>query len=109
MQTSAIAKEDRATGVTPPIVCDQPTDVAGVTPLPGFRLLVRFNDGVEGEVDLSRRVRAPNAGVFAPLADPQTFAQVGVQFGAVWWPGDIDLAPDAMHAELKAHGVWRLG
>lgn len=24
------------------------------------------------------------------------------------WPGDIDLAPDAMYAEIKAHGRWRL-
>lgn len=85
------------------------TDVASVKPLPGFRLHVLFHDGVEGEVDLSGKVRAPTAGVFASLADPQIFAQVGVQFGAVWWPGNIDLAPDAIHAALKAHGVWRLG
>jgi hypothetical protein len=26
----------------------------------------------------------------------------------VWWPGDLDLAPDAMHAEIKAHGRWVL-
>lgn len=95
--------------MTPPILCDHPTDVVCVMPLPGFRLQVRFHDGVEGEVDLKERVHAANAGVFAALSDPTRFAQVGVQFGAIWWPGDIDLAPDAMHAELKAHGVWRLG
>jgi hypothetical protein len=36
------------------------------------------------------------------------FAQVRVEYGAVTWPGDIDLAPDAMHDELKDHGVWIL-
>jgi hypothetical protein len=46
--------------------------------------------------------------VFAVLADPERFAQVGIEFGAVWWPGEIDLAPDAMYAEIKAHGRWVL-
>jgi hypothetical protein len=26
----------------------------------------------------------------------------------VGWPGDLDLAPDAMHAQIKAHGRWVL-
>lgn len=59
-------------------------------------------------MDLSRRVRSPGAGVFAALADPDRFAQIGIEFGAMWWPGDLDLAPDATHAELKAHGRWVL-
>ena len=94
--------------MTPPVVCDRPRDVASVEALPGYRLQVRFNDGVEGVVDLSQRVRSSAAGVFAVLADPDRFAQVGIEFGAVWWPGDLDLAPDAMHAELKIHGRWTL-
>jgi hypothetical protein len=28
--------------------------------------------------------------------------------GFVEWPGDIDLAPDAMYDEIKALGVWIL-
>jgi hypothetical protein len=28
--------------------------------------------------------------------------------GAVAWPGDIDLAPDAMYEEIKAKGEWLL-
>ena len=94
--------------MTPPVICDHPRDAASVEALPGYRLKVRFHDGVEGEVDLSRRVRSPAAGVFAALADPDRFAQVGIEFGAVWWPGEIDLAPDAMHAELEARGRWVL-
>ncbi len=34
--------------------------------------------------------------------------QVRVELGVVTWPGEIDLAPDAMHAELAAHGEWHL-
>ena len=108
MQELATAKNNRAARVSPPVICDQPEDVASVEALPGYRLQVRFHDGVQGIVDLSRRVRSPQAGVFAALADPARFAQVGIEFGAVWWPGDIDLAPDAMHAELQSKGNWIL-
>ena len=92
----------------PPIVCDHPDDVAWVEALAGYRLKVRFHDGVEGLVEMEGQIFAPDAGVFATLADPERFAQVGIEFGAVWWPGDLDLAPDAMYAELKAHGRWVL-
>ena len=94
--------------MVPPVVCEQPDDVAEVEALSGHRLRVRFFDGVEGIVDLSDRVHAPDAGVFAALADSTRFAEVGIEWGAVWWPGDIDLAPDAMHAELLKHGKWVL-
>jgi hypothetical protein len=47
-------------------------------------------------------------GVFAALKDPETFARVFVDHGAVAWPGDIDLAPDAMYSEIKQHGEWVL-
>ena len=53
-------------------------------------------------------VRSPSAGVFARLADPSLFAQVFVEHGAVTWPGEIDLAPDAMYAEIKKAGIWIL-
>jgi hypothetical protein len=51
---------------------------------------------------------SPDAGVFAVLADQQRFAEVFVDYGVVTWPGELDLAPDAMHTELKNHGEWRL-
>jgi hypothetical protein len=53
-------------------------------------------------------VHSPKAGVFAALADPSLFAQVTLEYGAVAWPGDLDLAPDAMHAAIQEHGEWSL-
>ena len=85
-----------------------PWHVAEVRPLDGYRLHVRFLDGTTGEVDLSQRVRSPRAGVFAALADPALFSQVYIDYGAVAWPGDLDLAPDAMHEEIKKSGRWTL-
>lgn len=85
-----------------------PWDVVEVRALPGFRLRVRFVDGVKGTVDMSVRVHAKDAGVFAALSDPALFNRVYVDHGAVTWPGELDLAPDAMHKEIKKRGEWKL-
>lgn len=79
-----------------------PWRVTAVDALDQFRLHVRFVDGTEGIVDLAALIESPNAGVLSSLADPFVFAKVDVHLGAVSWPGGIDLAPDAMHADI--HG-----
>jgi hypothetical protein len=82
--------------------------VSAIEVLPAYRLRVRFVDGAEGTVDMSRLVFDPGSGVFAPLRDPAIFNQAFVESGAVTWPGEIDLAPDAMHQEIKKNGEWLL-
>lgn len=94
--------------LTPPVVPKAPWRVSSVRALPGFSLAVQFMDGTKGEVDLSRRVASEQAGVFSKLRDPEVFAQVYLEYGAVAWPGEIDLAPDAMYDEIRAHGRWVL-
>ena len=67
---------------------------------PKFRLWVKFADGVEGEVDLSD---VAGRGVFTRWTDtPEEFAQVVIDevSGAPHWPGDLDVAPDRLYAEL---------
>lgn len=85
-----------------------PWRVTSVETLPGLRLRVAFADGLTGTVDLSGMVQSPRAGVFAPLADPALFAQVRLNCGAVTWPGELDLAPDAMHTAIQTYGEWVL-
>jgi len=85
-----------------------PWDVTDVIPLRGYRLAVRFLDGTSGLVDLSARVASPRAGIFRQLQDETLFARVYIDHGAVTWPGEIDLAPDAMHFAIRAHGEWKL-
>jgi hypothetical protein len=80
-------------------------DVVEVKPIEALGLFVRFTDGLTGEV----RFKPEHlSGVFEPLKDPAYFKQVYVDHGAVAWPGQIDLAPDAMYQEIKAKGVWVL-
>jgi Protein of unknown function (DUF2442) len=65
-----------------------------------------FSSLLEGVVDMRRLIFSPEAGVFAALGDAALFGQVYVEFGAVTWPGEIDLAPDAMHRQIEAAGSW---
>ena len=83
-----------------------PWIVIDIQPLPGHRLHVRFIDGTEGDVDLSRMVFSDKAGVFVALRDPARFAEARVTDGVVTWPGDLDLAPDAMYDEIRGRGPW---
>jgi hypothetical protein len=74
-------------------------DVVEVNPEPGLSLFVRFRDGLCGRV---RFAPEELTGVLAPLLDVDFFGRVFVDQGAVTWPGEIDLAPDAMHADIAA-------
>jgi hypothetical protein len=38
------------------------------------------------------------------LRNPVLFAKAYVEYGAVVWLGEIDLAPDSMYDEIKKHG-----
>jgi len=72
-------------------------DVVEVKPEPHHRLFVRFQDGLTGHLELRLE---DLTGVLAPLRDEQFFAKVFIDYGAVAWPGEIDLAPDAMYAQI---------
>lgn len=106
MQPHATAKEDHAAEVTPEPRAMAPWRVSHVEALPGFRLRVKFNDGTEGTVEMAEFMNSTGAGVLAVLRDENLFGQAKVILGAVTWPGNLDLAPDAMHHAIKAHGVW---
>jgi hypothetical protein len=72
-------------------------DVVEVKPEPAYRLFVRFEDGLNGNVQLQPEKLT---GALAPLLAAQFFEQVFIDHGAVAWPGEIDLAPDAMYAQV---------
>jgi hypothetical protein len=70
-------------------------------PLEGYRLKVRFNDGLEGIYAVAPEQRG---GVFLSLRDPAIFNAVRLNpdFGCVEWPGGVDLCPTSMHEEMLA-------
>ena len=62
-----------------------------------YRLLVRFNDGAQGELDVKAEISFE--GVFEPLKDPDFFAQVRVneELGTIVWPNGADFDPSTLH------------
>ena len=80
-------------------------DVTHVEPVAPLALRVQFADGTVGRV---RFEPSHLTGVFTALKDPLVFQQARVEDGFVTWPGDPDLAPDAMYDAIKNQGEWVL-
>lgn len=70
-----------------------------VRALPNYRLYVCYDNGVEGEVDLSHLV---GKGVFAAWNDPGNFQKVSIgSSGEIRWNDQIDLCPDSIYMRIS--------
>ena len=69
-----------------------------VEPRPDCRLWLRYDDGTQGEIDLSDLA---GRGVFAAWRDTAFFESVRLgEYGEIEWGDDIDLCPDALYMRL---------
>ena len=61
---------------------------------------VRFNDGIEGEVDLENELEGE---VFGPLRDKRKFKSFKVDpiLETIVWENGADLAPEFLHENLR--------
>ncbi|MBX5468237.1 MAG: DUF2442 domain-containing protein [Firmicutes bacterium] len=77
-------------------------DVVAASPRPPRLLDVVFDDGTAGVVNLDEVVDVYE-GVFAPLLDPDFFAQVKVdpELGTVVWPNGADIAPETLYEATR--------
>jgi hypothetical protein len=75
-------------------------DVIEVRPLERYELLVRFDDGAQGVVDVSQLVRLE--GVFEPLRRRSFFTQVHVhpELGVICWPNGADLDSAVLYSQV---------
>ena len=104
----ANTEKDITPEITPAIRPTAPWRIADVRALPDFRLWVRFNDGTQGTVAMSEFLHSSRAGVFSALRDEELFFRVYLDYGAVTWPGELDLAPDTMYEAIRRNGEWVL-
>jgi hypothetical protein len=74
--------------------------VVAVRPLQDYRVHRRFDDGLEGELDLEPLL-TPFDGVFAPLRDPARFGEVFIDCHTVAWPNGADLAPEVLYSKVS--------
>lgn len=101
-------KSSAEKNIAPAITSTAPWRLTKIKPLANYQLEVEFIDGISGFVAMKQLIMSEKAGVFAKLRDINAFNQVYLEYGAVTWPGEIDLAPDAMHDEIKRNGIWTL-
>ena len=83
----------------PPLV-----HIVRVTVIGDHELRLMFEAGTVGDVAFGDDEWR---GVFAPLRDPELFAQVRVdsQAGTIVWPGELDMAPEALYAQARKRQV----
>ena len=65
-----------------------------------YVIWVKFNDGIDGEVDLSAELEGE---VFGPLKDEELFKTVKVDplLQTVVWDNGADLAPEFLYDNLR--------
>ncbi len=70
--------------------------VTSAKPLEGCKVVVRFDDGREGVVDLTEAFAGP---MFEPLKEPDVFRKLRVdeELRTLVWPNGTDLAPEYLY------------
>jgi hypothetical protein len=71
-------------------------EVVEARPTTGYRVWLRFADGVAGEVDLASSLKGE---VFRPLRDPAVFRTLRAdpELCTLTWPNGADLAPEFLY------------
>jgi len=69
--------------------------------LGGYRVWLRFKDGLEGELDLQAELWGE---VFEPLNDVREFAKVSVNndLHTIVWPNGADFSPTWLWQQVKS-------
>lgn len=75
-------------------------DVTEVKVLEGYNLLLHFDNGESGRVNVQDIIKFE--GVFAPLKDYKFFSNVHVNqdIGTICWANGADIAPDFLYKNV---------
>jgi Protein of unknown function (DUF2442) len=69
-------------------------------------LRVTYRDGFSAVHDFAR-FKNERDNVAAPLADPDYFARVFLEYGALTWPNGYDMCPDWLRLEIERDGALK--
>ena len=70
-------------------------EVEDVEYLGDYKLWLRFNDGLEGSVNLKKEVDKPP---YRKLRNLKKFVGFGLERGTLVWSDDLDIAPEILHS-----------
>lgn len=67
----------------------------------GYRVWLRFNDGVQGEIDLKDELWGE---VFEPLKDVVEFGKLTAdqELHTLVWPNGADFSPEWLHDQVRS-------
>lgn len=76
-------------------------DIVEVKVIKNYTIYLRFEDGMEGEVNISKII--PFEGVFSKLKDISYFATVHVSkdLGTIVWDNGADLSPSYLYSIIS--------
>lgn len=76
-------------------------DIVEAKPLEGYKLYLKFEDEVQGIVDITELIEF--TGIFEPLTDPAYFAKVTVnpELGTICWENGADIDPVVLYAKVR--------
>jgi hypothetical protein len=78
----------------------EPPKLVEAVPLDGFKVHLRYEDGLAADVDLSHFVGSGE--VFEPLQDSEYFRQLRIEeFGSIEWPNEADIAPETLYDHVQ--------
>lgn len=77
-------------------------DVIAVKVVKDYTLHLKFENGIEGNVDISTII--PFEGIFAKLKDKKYFSTVHVEkdLGTIVWDNGADLSPSYLYSIVKS-------
>ena len=71
-----------------------------------YKIWLRYEDGVEGEVDLSD---IPRTGIFEAWDDMPFFQNVHIsEFDSIAWSEDVELCPDSLYIKVTGKPIEEL-
>ncbi len=78
-----------------------PPDLVEAVPLDGYKVHLRFADGLAADIDLSYLVGRGE--IFEPLRDLDYFRQLRITEFAdtIEWPNEADIAPETLYDRVQ--------
>ncbi len=80
-------------------------DIIQVIPKEDYQIYLKFEDGCEGIVDISKLIEF--SGIFDPLQNLSYFQTVEVnpEWGTIYWSNGADLDPDVLYSVVTGEAI----